>query len=317
MTIQILKRKFVDLETCSKVRVSGHFEIFKNCEGQAPQKVAEFDNLFLNSGLNLLGTHASFTYCQVGTGNSTPAVGQVALDNFLKSQMRTNAAYTAGNDDNGDPYAQVSVTYAFPLGAVVGTISEIGISFEVPPAVLYSRALIVDMNGNPTTITLLATEYLTIIYSFRIFPPLADYSGTVSISGTNYNYTSRALNVTSPNSSVWTINQGINSPFGIGTVYPYADMASLAAVTANTPNGRNIGGSSISLDAYVNNSYTNVSRALFNQNQANDANMISGFQLTGGSVASGCTFQMIVNPVIPKNSDRTLQVVFSVSWARK
>jgi len=315
MTIQILKRRFVDLRTCGKVRVSGHFEIFKNREGEPRQKVAEFDNLFLNSGLNLLGTIANFAMCQVGTGTSTPTVGQTALDNFLKSQSRSTYVSLSGVDGNGDPYCEVAVTYSFPLGAVVGTISEIGISNLAPPAVLYSRALIVDMNGNPTTITLLPTEYLTVIYTFRVFPPLSDYSGVVQISGVNYNYTSRAVNVST--ASAWVPNHGITAPFGIGGVGAFRDMASLAPITATAPNGVTLGLVGSSLDAYVNNSYTNVSRTLFSQTVANHANMISGFLLVGQIAASGCSFQVIVDPVIPKNADRTLQVVFSVSWARK
>ena len=43
--------------------------------------------------------------------------------------------------------------------------------------------LILDSGGSPTTITVLSDEYLTVIYSYRIYGILADSTGSVTFTG--------------------------------------------------------------------------------------------------------------------------------------
>lgn len=332
----ILKKRFDEMGVGNKVSLSGHFQIYKrHYLEKENQLIAEFDNLLLDSGLNGFGTSTGerFNYCQVGTGNSTPAVGQVALDTQVGAIVHSGGAFVTshGVDDiTGDYWASTTFTYPGTLGQIVGNISEIGVSIvNNNSQPLTSRALILDNSGNPTTITLLATEYLTIIYTIKVYPYLSDTIGSFLINGETYEFISRPFKV---NTSFWAI-QGTNYlGGGIGA----SNYLLFANATINEITSTGLSGVSMSLasmtpsygyatlDPYVNNSLKNSTTLLIAQNYGNHANGISGFNITGEGyplyypgTTSCAAFQVLLDHPIPKNADRTLAISNEMSWGRK
>lgn len=130
-------------------------------------------NLVLDSGIaiataNALGitSDSLLTNCVVGTGATPPAVtdtGLVAQLAVSPSGVRQSGTYSY-NSGTDELSAVTVMQYAFTLGAVVGNISEIGIR-PISQTNLFSRALIVDGGGSPTTITVTASDQLIVNYT--------------------------------------------------------------------------------------------------------------------------------------------------------
>lgn len=128
-------------------------------------------NLILDNGIKLLLSNTAFKvtygYIQLGTGNSTPNPQQVGLDNYGVGGGSTSTQ--AGTDygyNSVDGYGWTRKSHQFGAGEAAGTWAEIA-SAPAATGNCFSRALIVDVNGVPTTITILENEFLTVTYELR------------------------------------------------------------------------------------------------------------------------------------------------------
>lgn len=127
-----------------------------------------FHNIVLDTGLARMSVGTWIDRCCVGTGNSTPIATQTALDNFLASTT-TQQASTGGRQVTTAPYYySATVTWRFGEGVAAGNLSEVGLGWGNTS--LWNRALIRDVNGNPTTMTILSDEYLDVIAEIRVYP---------------------------------------------------------------------------------------------------------------------------------------------------
>lgn len=150
-----------------------------------------FENLITNGGLDRFGTHAptnssgsnpedtwrghALPQFHVGSGNTAPAVTDTALQTLVAS-VNSGGPTRSANYATG--YAQDIYSAQFGEGVAQGNLSEIGIGNVTD---LFSRALILDDLGNPTTITVLSNEFLTVYYTLRVNIPQSDVVTTVSI----------------------------------------------------------------------------------------------------------------------------------------
>ena len=234
-----------------------------------------FDNLVLNSGLDMVGTaYAPFVYCQLGTGSSTPVATQTTLDASVASAY----GYVSTNVNSGAPNYSAVVTYeySFAQGAVVGNMAEIGIG-PGSTGTLFSRALISNSSG-PTTITITAIDQLTVYYQLTITPTITDQTGSFLLSGNNVNYTTRPMNIAS-------FSVPTNGFYSAGSVYAYASDASLAPVTGSNINGTSAGPNSTgpTQNTYTAGSYTLSYSVVWSPSSGNPATMYT----SGNSVSYG------------------------------
>ncbi|MBI1450376.1 hypothetical protein IL972_00290 [Acinetobacter sp. FL51] len=126
------------------------------------------ENIVLDSGLARMSVGDWYDRCCVGSGNSTPKAGQVALDNFIASTT-TKQTTSSFIEITTKPYHYgVRITWRFGIGVAAGNISELGIGWGNNN--LWDRALVKDTGGNPTTITVLSDEYLDVISEIRVYP---------------------------------------------------------------------------------------------------------------------------------------------------
>lgn len=132
-----------------------------------------FPNLVLNNGLNRMSQGAWINRVLVGSGNSIPSVNQTTLDNFVASTTGYNGTITPGSQLVTMPYyLTLNFVFRFNQGVAAGNLSEIGLGWSNTEC--WNRALILDTNGNPTTITVLDNEFLDIHIELRIYPKLED-----------------------------------------------------------------------------------------------------------------------------------------------
>jgi hypothetical protein len=269
--------------------------------------------MILDAGLNLMGTTAPFSRIHVGTGTSTPSYVQTALDARIAEttiNQGTNV-YVAGTE----PFVQNTFSGRFNAGVAAGNLAEIGVGNAITSGnPLFSRARILDLNGQPTVITVLADEYLDVEYTIKLYPSLVDTTGSVVISGTTYNWTSRSSRMSSP--GVWRAGM-IGSNVGVypSSIAAYRN-ASLAAMTAQI-SGNNLGSQSGVAQPYINNSLNRSGQASAALSAWNHANGISGFSISGGGYYSYTEYQMVISPVLPKDDTKSIVLTFNESWGRK
>lgn len=278
--------------------------------------LGEFPNLITNLGLDMMAEGLNWNrYVSVGSGNATPNVLDTTLQSYVNST--TSTIYTNIFTQSSPPYYGSGVaTWQFPIGSFPSgaNLSEVGVGASPGGVNLFSRALILDNLGNPTTITILATEALDITYQLNQYPPLIDLTGSVVISGVTYNWTSRALAVTNLS---WSPLVPGGDAQGIFNIECYSD-ASLADITANSPNGTYNGGPDSGSNAvYTPGSYYVDSTWGWSLAASNNADGISGFAFAcGQSYEHLGRYQMVLDTPIPKNGTNVLSLGFRVSWGR-
>jgi hypothetical protein len=307
-----MQQEQTNITAAMHMRVSGEYSAeVRHADGTVTE-IPWFKNLILDSGLDDLGTMAGLrNYCHVGTGTSTPVVTQVALD----AKIGTYGSYASATTTQiGAPsYAwATTLAYTFAIGAIVGNITEVGVGATISGTRLYSRARFTDGGGNPIAITVTASDQLVVYHKVTVTPPITDGTGSVVISGTTYNYTTRLLYAGLTADRFENIGVAVFTLDGAATVY--GSNAALSAITASAPTGTAIGNDSGggTYSTYVPGTYYRDTTVVWSPTVANDAGGIKGFRVT-----SSCgNFQIILNTPIMKTNLQQLTMVFRRSWGR-
>lgn len=310
----ILTRKFIDHEQvlpCSGV--GGYFTIQKFKHGQLIQQVGPFKNMVVNNGLNRLGSiQVSNVYnaVHVGTGTTPPSPTDTSLANYVAGQNMGTGTFSYGGEEDGY-FASRNTTATFAVGAVVGNITEVGIAGTSANSNLFARSLIMDSDGNPIAITVLADEQLVVHYQLRHYPPLVDALAEVTIGPNTHITTTRAIQVASQS---WAF------PNPSGTNQAYVNEGNtnaarwyngdLAPITASTPSGSSKTISGLGTAEYIPNSYY---RDL--SSSSNPANGTVNHNVV--HIRSNCSaFQVKYDPPLVKTADQTLVTWTRFSWGR-
>ena len=142
-----------------------------------------FYNLITDAGLNFIignnnNSYNAYTlgiasiYCRVGTSSTPPTVSDTTLGSQTGSASQTGI-WTRSVQYSTTPYcSQHQTVYTFAVGAVSGNLTEIGFFSSPTGGTMWSRALIKDSGGKPTTLTLLPKEQLP---TLEILSILANY----------------------------------------------------------------------------------------------------------------------------------------------
>ena len=135
-------------------------------DGVPTKETGWFHNLVLDSGLDQMSKGTWIDRVCVGSGNSKPTVDQVRLDNFVAST--TNVLAYGNTSSNVEPYFYGNKrTYRYGEGAAKGNLTEIGLGWADDK--MWNRTLIKDINGDPTTLTILEDEYLDVLIEVRVY----------------------------------------------------------------------------------------------------------------------------------------------------
>lgn len=302
-----------EIEIPFRADVAGHWILVKHRADEngepipgTAEHVAEFDNLILNVGLDMIGNGINPSWCQVGTGSTPPANGDTSLQSRIAS---TSSVQSSTVSYNASPeYGQRITTWRFAAGVAAGNLTEIAVAGgSVSP--LFSRALILDSGGTPTTITILSTEVLDATYVMRIQPPAADatFNGVVIGAQTFNGVIVRPANVGNWQSILSTFFS--SSLWGTGSVTAYDGNISTRAVQ---PTGNSAAASAVAGN-YSNGSYTRQITASWGLTGANFANGVKAFFSNSGPGY----YQYSLNGAnIPKTANDTLSVTFNISWGR-
>lgn len=265
-----------------------------------------FPNLILDGGLDRMGANANYlSWCQVGSGSTAPVAAQTALVNRIAGTNTVQASST-GAQASAPYYGWARRTYRFAQGVAAGNLSEVGVGWATSGS-LFSRALILDGGGSPTTITVLSDEVLDVTYELRRYPGTVDLTGTVVLDGVTHNWVSRAAGVTT--AGVWT---------GTGAMVLDAAQSfsgNIGAVTALNPSGTS-GSLTATALAYSAGSYT---RAATVSAGLGDSNLSGGIRsiIVWSNVVGTSRYQIQFDPAIPKDNTKVLSLTIQHSWARR
>lgn len=295
--------------TLRAVRASGRVTAEQSFRYAGP-----FHNLITNLGLDRLGSlnvASVYSQCFVGTGTTPPSVTDQSLANYKGdvSGGSGSGSNTSGNSGAPDYYSWRRWTYRSAVGGLGNVIiTEVGIGGG--QNLLFSRELIRDALGNPSTFPLQEDEQLEVSYELRWYPPLADVPATIQVGSATHDTVTRALDVTSEN---WRV-MGLGFPFGPDPNQQASDAAAtgpLVPITSAATSGT-LGNSSTKASlAYQPGSYERILRTTWGPPTAN------------GNIAwvkrqvQSCAFQVSFSPPIVKTNTQILTLDHSFKWGRR
>ncbi|HUW44868.1 MAG TPA: hypothetical protein VMW50_03640 [Dehalococcoidia bacterium] len=292
--------------------VEGWFKFEAISEDGTKRVLADwFPNLITNQGLNQMGTLSTWLdACQVGSGSTVPAVSDTQLVTLVAGTTAVQST-VQGIQSTPPYYASRTVTYRFAAGVATGTLSEVGVGITATVGNLYSRALILDGTGAPTTLTILSTETLDVTYQCRYYVPTVDLTGSILLRTTTHDWTSRACRCTT---TLWWSNiRGQAENASISGAIFYGGLTAAIAAIESYPTGTAYGGIYPTWATYINNSFYADATITADLTIGNNADGLGALQLYLGIG----TYQIGFVPNIMKTSSDILVLVVRHSWGRK
>lgn len=271
----------------------------------------EFNNLILNQGLDRLCGTAELNIlssCQVGAGSAAVLPGQRSLVSRIAgdgSPVRVGPIISSG----GQRYTEWRTTWRFNNGAAAGNIAEVGVGWATSGDVLFSRALVRDANGQPTTVTVLSDETLEVTYVLRVYFSTEDSLSTLNIDGVSHSVAVRPSRVDTP-SAYGTPNAAVhyqasvtayNGPMGLITESPSGSFANASPTKT--------------LVQYSPGSFVAEASVRIPLTSGNLSGGIRSLSWSGGGGGIP-TFQMQFDPAIPKTASQIFTFNMRVTMGR-
>ena len=267
-----------------------------------------FKNIVLDTGLNRMSVGTWIDRVRVGSGNSTPVASQTQLDNTIASTTTVlGGSESISKQTTTSPYyVAAKRTYRFAEGVAAGNISEVGCGWGVGLA-LWNRALVKDLNGNPTTITVLSDEFLDVIVEVRYYP-------TQSFSG-NFNLLDKTGAIVSNHTFTGLPEFTESGAPSFNQVVGLRGFLFSGSMNNITTTPSSLLGDVVSTSTYP---------------SPKTLTCVNSFPLTTGngsirtvrqlfstiSSGSGTTYKFEINPPIVKTDQMVLSFKFSISWNR-
>lgn len=269
-----------------------------------------FPNLILDSGLNGIGASNMMTQCFVGSGSTPPVNTNNVMEHLLATTtISSDVVGAAASGDGG--YGWLRRTYSFGAGVAAGNLSEIGVG--ATSSLLFSRSLIKDGDGNPTTITVLSNEFFSVLYEVRLYPPTADATFDVTIDSIVHHCVMRPAMI---GSTSWV-------PYGCVNIVSTQGSAGAATgvglfdgdigATTAVPSGASVGLTYATAAPYSNNSLAMaMASPLIGLTQGNFGTGIKSM-LFGTNMGE---YQVSFTPPLAKDNTRTLLLNMAIAWTR-
>lgn len=251
-------------------------------------------------------------YMFVGTG-TTPVD---ATQTQLVSQVGNNDQMVPRTNDNvkvGNDYiASTRAVAEWDIGDIVGNISEVGVRLGARMgSTVDSRALIVDSQGNPTTITVTAEDKLVINYTLKYIIPAQQHVSVVDFAGVQTTCTLETLNAL--NKNVWSFDSVLAKFF---TILNHSGTQELVNNPELGPTSSSFNQSSISI-TYSEPS-TGARRLSFfaDTEDCNEPLGLKYLTTTGVNSYGYMAIGMHFDPPIPKDTTKTLTLNLDFTLTR-
>lgn len=296
-------------------------------DGTVKEDTGYQKNLLLDQGLEFFGgSYGSSLNLRllIGSGNSTPEVTQTVLDAPVSIASSTSINSDYSYDDGGDGLYKFWEERVYRFTDIANiNISELGLASSrtnspTAPLIdnywLTTRALIKNLSGNPTTITLLEGEFLDVYYKIHKVLDISEKSTVINMTdgdGGSIPYNVKIKGSYVGNSSYNTV-AGYSGYVASSTYFSSSEWVDVTS----TPKGSRLSNLA-SVEPYVERSYKRVYKISAGLNDANmeirtistgNSSHFIPFQVRFGSVAD--------DSPIPKTASDSLEVRLEMSWDR-
>lgn len=283
------------------------------------RETGPFHNLITNIGMNRFGSETAgniINRCLVGTGTAAPSFADVGLANFLASVQPAGTTTTdTGASGAPDYFSWRTYTWTSAVGALGNNIlTEIAVAPGNTNTDIFSRELIRDSVGNPTSFPISSDEQLEVTYELRLYVPQQDVIGTALVGSVTHDTTVRARKATTAINGWSMATGGLNPVTGQNaTVDATLYTVGIAGIEANEPNGsaRNGQADSIATAAYGTGNFYRDHSQSFGPTKGIGSNKSVTFS------TNSTKFQVEYTPAIEKTGTQTLILHHRVSWARQ
>lgn len=320
--------------SAASARHTGHYTLVArkfNASGREvyARRVADFSNIIVDTGLNGLALASNlitsstsnayggtFAYCKVGAGATPPTSSDTALTAFIAA---TNAAATTQASSSvtrgvvanspTDTYNWVRIVWRFATGTAAGNLTEVAMAAgSGATGNLFSRALILDANGQPTTVVILADEVLDVVYELRSYRDFVETSVPFVLNGENY-----VATIKPGDYNTFRADNSLNSSL---TAQPYSTFTMPTTATQTTSPGTTISGTIFTNAAtYVQGSYKLTYRFTAGLNSFNSPAGVKGMRLYQ---SLGLVYYIMFDKPIMKTADDVFSFSFDIGpWGRK
>ncbi len=292
----------------------GRYRLEVYRQGLLIEQTGWFDNLITDVGLDYFGGMYQGgdlnPYAHVGTGTSTPAVTDTELDSWV-AQTASSSTVSFTRQITTPPFYHSRLNlFRFGVGGVVGTISECGIGTITA---LFSRSLIQDSLGAPTTLTVTAADELFLYYELRHYIDTSDFAISFTANGVAQTGTGRVEEI-----DAWVMNRVVgvigldNTP-----VVAVVGVTALSEVTSSIAGTSSFGSGYTSYEDYVAGSHERNWTVVF----TSGSGTVNGFSIRTESgmpysVTGGGRWQIMFSPGIAKTSLQTLTLRGKLTWGR-
>lgn len=272
-----------------------------------------FPNLITNAGLDALGSlgiNGAIQWLAAGTSGTAPDVTQTTLGNQIGARTDDDGGLADSYGWESD-HVWVKRQRVFGEGSLLGEIAELGFFSAAVAGVMWNRVLVTDDNGDPTTVEMESDDELVVLYEVRLYPPMDDVAGTVTLGNITYDYTSRICNW--EDGPLWT--DDLLAGFGGAVHPPYANESDDLVAIDEEPPMQVAAGTAAALP-YSAGSHRFRYRATWVREVANWGDGVGGLAVPL-SLDPGCHFQVVFDPPIPKTDEHKLKVTYAATFGRR
>lgn len=178
------------------MRPAGHIKIQKGKAGEGINWESDFPNLVLDVGWDnlksVLAAENSPTdplHLFLGSGTTEPAATDSGLESIsgtLAGKAFSTRKYPATVTAQSP---RVRLRFDYTEGEAEGVWTELGLAFDSQYSSPYNRSLIRDGNGDPTSLTILSDEFLTVYVELVMYFTSISGSGSIDYNGQSVGYT--------------------------------------------------------------------------------------------------------------------------------
>lgn len=307
------------------VTVSGRYELkATKVDGSSERVLAAFDNLILNSGLDQLLTSpdpGNQAYDEfwgehvVGASGAEEDPSQTGLLALVSTTTQSSRAVVTWQASNPLEWVFTS-TSRFPAGSAAGNIAEVGVKPRWSDN-LFSRALVRDVDGQPTTIQVGSDEFLDVTYVFTLRVDPIDRPFTINISSGSHSGVLRKGYLTASIVQSFA-RKGFGNPApragSTATGYSHVSAGALGPAGGDIPQPEVSAAITAAIATYTPGAfYRDVTYSM----GLDEGNIVApGFKaLHIGDTNSG-GLQLSFDPPIPKTAERIFRVTVRISVSR-
>lgn len=316
-----------------EIKLSGHFDLVAVKPDGTERPLASFTNMITDAGLDFFCSNTAATPLHDNGSASIVGAFTVGASGEPENPSHTSliapiaTVYGVNNFSDhqfavtalpGDPYVWRCVkTRRFGAGAAAGNIAEVGVGWYLPNRsgfTLFSRALVKDDLGEPTTVQVGSDEYLDVTYTLFIQFDISDKPFTLNLSSGSHNGVLRPGEVSAAASRYVSMGLLLTGNYSLSAGNPwYVSRGGLGDITGRITGSLTQTSRQTGLVPYIPGSFFRDVDFILG---LSTGNITGGFTALHVGLASWVGYQFSFDPAIPKTGDHIFSIRVRISIGR-